>query len=178
MASHNVRTELELGDDVPPVSADARQLQQVVLNLVTNALQAMPEGGRLRVVTRRRGAMVELSIADTGRGIPEDVRSHIFEPFFTTKGEGEGTGLGLSVSYGIITAHGGTLALAETSAQGTCFVVTLPAAPADATPDVIDDACGGAICRSPLHGRRLLFVDDEPAMRSGMEARSSKPWPW
>jgi two-component system NtrC family sensor kinase len=170
LASHNVRTELEMGDDVPPVSADARQLQQVVLNLVTNALQAMPEGGRLRVVTRRRGAMVELSIADTGRGIPEDVRSHIFEPFFTTKGEGEGTGLGLSVSYGIITAHGGTLALAETSAQGTCFVVTLPAAPADATPDVIDDACGGAICRSPLHGRRLLFVDDEPAMRSGMEA--------
>jgi two-component system NtrC family sensor kinase len=170
LASHNVRTELDLGADVPPVSADARQLQQVVLNLVTNALQAMPEGGVLRLATHRRGAMVELSIADTGRGIPEEVRSHIFEPFFTTKGEGEGTGLGLSVSYGIIAAHGGTLALTDTSAQGTRFVVTLPAAPADATPDVIDGACGGAEPCSPLRGRRLLFVDDEPAMRSGMEA--------
>ncbi|HEU4631132.1 MAG TPA: ATP-binding protein [Gemmatimonadaceae bacterium] len=170
LASQNVRTELDLDPDVPPVSADARQLQQVVLNLVTNALQAMPDGGVLRVATRRRDTMVELAIADTGPGIPEEARSHIFEPFFTTKGEGEGTGLGLSVSYGIVAAHGGSLTLADTSAQGTCFVVALPVAPADAAPDVLDGPCGGGGRCSPLRGRRLLFVDDEPTLRSGVEA--------
>ena len=168
LASQSVRTEVQLGDAVPPVLGDTRQLQQVVLNLVTNALQAMPDGGTLRVATRARGDDVELEVADTGAGIPPEARSHIFEPFFTTKAEGQGTGLGLSVSYGIVAAHGGTLALAGTSAAGTRFVVTLRAS-ADAAPALPAAAEGAAPARSPLAGLRLLFVDDEPALRQSME---------
>ncbi|HET7458433.1 MAG TPA: ATP-binding protein [Gemmatimonadaceae bacterium] len=199
LTSSNLQVELSLADDLPPVVGDARQLQQVVLNLVTNSIQAMmPSGaGTLRVTTRvaaaaanarpsaaTAGPRVELEVVDTGPGIPPAARAHIFEPFFTTKPEGEGTGLGLSVSYGIVTAHGGTIRLAETSPRGTRFVVTLPAIPAiavGASGDVRDAADAGRSPgaegaasalprRSPLAGLRLLFIDDEPALRSGMEA--------
>ena len=180
LASSNVRLELDLPADLPTVVGDARQLQQVVLNLVTNSIQALAgvgrdAGGSLRIATRaaRRpdgSDVVELEIADSGPGIPAEARARIFEPFFTTKPEGEGTGLGLSVSYGIVTAHGGTIVLADTSPAGTRFVVTLPAcgaasAAADAAPRPRP-----ASARSPLAGLRLLFVDDEPVLRSGMEA--------
>jgi two-component system NtrC family sensor kinase len=168
LASQNVRAEVALPDDLPAVLGDARQLQQVVLNLVTNALQAMPDGGLLRMTARDDGQTVALEIADTGSGIPAPARPHIFEPFFTTKDEGEGTGLGLSVSYGIVAAHGGTLALAETSSEGTRFVVTLPVAPAAVDAELPAAEAPGA-GRSPLEGRRLLFVDDEAALRAGME---------
>jgi two-component system NtrC family sensor kinase len=98
------------------------------------------------------------------------VRQHVFEPFFTTKKEGEGTGLGLSVSYGIVTAHGGTIELVETGPQGTTFRVTLPAgqSPADALEGARDQPA--ISLRSPIAGIRLLFVDDEPALRNGMKA--------
>ncbi|HEY0972484.1 MAG TPA: ATP-binding protein [Gemmatimonadales bacterium] len=170
LTTRQVRTVLELDPGLPPVLADMRQLQQVVLNLVTNALQAMPDGGTLTLATRRRGELVELEIADTGVGIPDAARPHIFEPFYTTKGEGEGTGLGLSVSYGIIAAHGGSLDLLSTGPEGTRFVVALPAAgdgPAGAESAELPLASRR---RSPLAGMRILFVDDEAALRQGMEA--------
>lgn len=171
--SAHVSVEQVLAADLPPVLGDSRQLQQVCLNLVTNAVQAMgPQGsGTLRVTTRTEddGESVVLEMRDTGPGIPAAARGRIFEPFFTTKGEGEGTGLGLSVSYGIVAAHGGRLELVETSAQGTVFRMTLPVAPIDA-PDGPHRDSGGAAVRSPLAGMRLLFVDDEPALRSGVEA--------
>jgi CheY-like chemotaxis protein len=177
LAAQSVRTEVRLDEGAPPVLGDTRQLQQVVLNLVTNALQAMPDGGVLRVATRARDRwaddgtvheVVELDVADTGAGIPPDARSHIFEPFFTTKAEGQGTGLGLSVSYGIVAAHGGTLALADTSVAGTRFVVALPAASGAAPAGLAPE--DGVAAASPLAGLRLLFVDDEPALRQSMEA--------
>jgi CheY-like chemotaxis protein len=95
--------------------------------------------------------------------------AHVFEPFFTTKGEGEGTGLGLSVSYGIISAHGGKIEVANTSSAGTTFRVSLPAAqePAD---DAKTGDSGALMLRSPLTGLRLLFIDDEPVLRTGLEA--------
>ena len=99
-------------------------------------IQAMAATGRRErcvVTTQRDGPRVVLEMRDTGRGIPEAAKAHIFEPFFTTKGEGEGTGLGLSVSYGIVTAHGGTIEVRSTSSAGTTFRVTLPAAERDAT---------------------------------------------
>lgn len=170
LASHDVRVVVEIPDELPPVVGDARQLQQVVLNLATNALQAMHGGGELRVVASAGAGLVTLSISDTGSGIPEHVRAHIFEPFFTTKEEGEGTGLGLSVSYGIIAAHGGTLALAASSSAGTTFVVTLPAETDGATGVESDVVVESAPSRSPLRGLRLLFVDDEMTLRQGMEA--------
>lgn len=170
LASHGVTTHVDIPDDLPEVMGDARQLQQVVLNLVTNALQAMPGGGELRVTASTDSCTVSLAIADSGGGIPESVRPHIFEPFFTTKEEGEGTGLGLSVSYGIIAAHGGTLSLAATSPRGTTFVVALPAdvpESAEAESGVVVES---PVARSPLQGLRLLFVDDEASLRQGMEA--------
>jgi CheY-like chemotaxis protein len=121
------------------------------------------------VTTRAEGADVILEMRDTGPGIPETARARIFEPFFTTKKEGEGTGLGLSVSYGIVTAHGGKIELASTSAQSTTFRVRLPAASTCAVEEAVREAAPRPQ-RSPLAGTRLLFVDDEPALRSGMEA--------
>jgi CheY-like chemotaxis protein len=166
-----VRLETELADDLPSVLGDARQLQQVCLNLLTNAVQAMsPLGGELHVRTYVTDGVVRLEVRDTGSGIPASVRAHIFEPFFTTKKEGEGTGLGLSVSYGIVTAHGGSIEVTETGPTGTTFRVSLPAVaspPSDA--GGMSDLAPFTL-RSPLAGIRLLFVDDEPALRSGMEA--------
>jgi two-component system NtrC family sensor kinase len=175
MSSKGITWELELGTSLPTVTGDTRQLQQVVLNLVTNAIQAMSadgadgapagvEGGRLHLETRLQGGQVILEVSDTGPGVAANARARIFEPFFTTKKEG--TGLGLSVSYGIVTAHGGTIALVP-SARGATFRVALPAAPDEA----IHEAEQGASAfreRSLLRGRRVLFVDDEPSLCSGV----------
>jgi len=171
-AEASVRVETDLAEGLPSVMGDARQLQQVCLNLLTNSVQAMStmSGGVLRVRSYAVGDAVRLEVSDSGTGISPSVRAHIFEPFFTTKKEGEGTGLGLSVSYGIVTAHGGTIEVAETSPTGSVFRVTLPsvtAPPSDA--DGASEPLAFTL-RSPLAGIRLLFVDDEAALRSGMEA--------
>lgn len=173
LSSNKVTVETDLAADLPPVVGDARQLQQVCLNLVTNAIQAMATlgGGTLFVSTRRDAGdeRVLLDMRDTGPGIPEAARAHIFEPFFTTKDEGEGTGLGLSVSYGIVTAHGGRIEVAATSSAGTTFRVTLRAASQTLCADPGRDSSGLSL-RSPLSGIRLLFIDDESTLRSGVQA--------
>ncbi len=113
-----------------PVMAyyDAGQIEQVLINLIQNAIQAMPEGGTLRInLSQARGA-VALAIQDTGIGIPPENLNRIFDPFFTTKKEGEGTGLGLSVSYGIISRHGGRIGVESKVGQGTTFTILLPTA--------------------------------------------------
>ena len=129
MKSSKVTVETELCPELPNVAGDARQLQQVCLNLVINAVQAMTPlgGGTLRLMTHSDGGRVVMDVRDTGPGIPAWAKARIFEPFFTTKDEGEGTGLGLSVSYGIIAAHGGTIEAVETSSEGTTMRVALPA---------------------------------------------------
>ena len=167
-----VRVDTELATDLPSVMGDPRQLQQVCLNLLTNAVQAMlgAKGGSLRVRTYPCAGDVVLEVTDSGPGISPAARAHIFEPFFTTKKEGEGTGLGLSVSYGIVTAHGGTIGVADTSARGTTFRVSLPAGTLPATTLETQRDSAPFTLRSPLAGIKLLFVDDEPALRSGMEA--------
>ena len=164
--------ELDLDRELPPVIADARQMQQVVLNLVTNAVQAMAPlgGGTLRIATRASQGSVVLEVSDTGPGIAPAARAHIFEPFFTTKREGEGTGLGLSVSYGIITAHSGSIGIAETSEHGTTMSVTLPIV---ATPTLQSRPSGElpvVLPRSPLAGLRVLVVEDEAVLRAGLES--------
>jgi two-component system NtrC family sensor kinase len=170
-AEASVRVEQELAPELPAVLGDARQLQQVCLNLVTNAVHAMAEkgGGTLTLRSSHAGGNVMLEVIDTGPGITPGARAHIFEPFFTTKGEGEGTGLGLSVSYGIVKAHGGAIEVVESGPGGTTFRVSLPAVSAQADPRSTP-AAALPVLRSPLAGIRLLFVDDEPALRSGMEA--------
>jgi two-component system NtrC family sensor kinase len=123
--------EIEL---VAPTICDLGQLSQVVLNLVTNARDAMkPQGGTLTIGLRERNNAIEISVVDTGTGIPEEIRDKIFEPFVTTKGalggsQTPGTGLGLSVSYGIVRDHGGEILVASEVGRGTTMTVRLPLA--------------------------------------------------
>jgi two-component system NtrC family sensor kinase len=123
-----VEVVLELAAGLPPVPCDASQVQQVVLNLVLNAAEAMAEGGRITVSTRAlpRENAVHLCVSDRGAGIAPEVLSRVFDPFFTTKEEGKGVGLGLAVVYGIVQAHGGDIEVESTPGKGTCFRVVLP----------------------------------------------------
>jgi signal transduction histidine kinase len=115
-------------EDVPELFADADQLQQVFLNLLLNARDAMPSGGELQVRTKHEPLTSEVMIefADNGTGIAPEHRAHVFDPFFTTKPAGTGTGLGLAVCYGIITAHDGRIELLPNNARGTRIRVVLP----------------------------------------------------
>lgn len=120
---------MELQEPLPLVFVDPKQVQQVVLNLILNAIQAMQEtGGTLtvasRIAEREGGLWVRVEVADTGPGIPEPIISKIFTPFFTTKAQG--TGLGLAICQKLITQHGGTLHVSSVLNQGTVFSIDLP----------------------------------------------------
>jgi two-component system, NtrC family, sensor kinase len=119
---------IQVPHTLPAVSGDSVQLQQAVIALGTNALDAMPDGGVLAISARQTGVQVLVEISDTGVGIPPENITKIFEPFFTTKEVGRGTGLGLAVCYGILTEHGGSLDVQSTVGAGTTFTITLPAA--------------------------------------------------
>jgi signal transduction histidine kinase len=127
-AFKRLRVTTELDETAPHVSADADQMQQVFLNLLLNARDAMPDGGDLRIRLHhdRNSNELVIEIADTGPGILPEHRAHVFDPFYTTKPAGAGTGLGLAVCYGIVTAHGGRIELAANNGRGTCARVTLP----------------------------------------------------
>ena len=120
----------ELREHLPPLRANKTQLQQIIVNLGTNALDAMSGGGKLTLRTRLNGGgKAVLDVADSGTGIPEEVRSRIFEPFFTTKEVGKGTGLGLSLVYEIVHQHEGNIEVESQPGKGTVFSVELPALP-------------------------------------------------
>jgi CheY-like chemotaxis protein len=154
-AKHDVVLDLEDGLYVMGI---ASELREVLVNLIVNAVDAMPDGGRLTISGARVLDRLRLCFADTGSGMTDAVRERIFEPFYTTKGPG-GTGLGLFVSYGIIAQHQGTIYVASEPGRGTTFTIDLPAAgpvagnraqPPAGTPG------------SPLS---VLIVDDEPVVR-------------
>ncbi len=127
LKERNARVELEIAEDLPTISADLGALNQVFVNLIKNAAEALPPaGGSIRVSLDREGDALVAAITDDGPGIPEDVMPHLFEPFFTTKAAGEGTGLGLSISREIVVAHGGELEVESELGRGTCFRVRLP----------------------------------------------------
>ena len=121
-----IQLELMLADPCPMVLADADQMSQVMINLVMNAVHAMPAGGTLRVALAPEPQMVRLTVADTGHGIPREVIKKIFDPFFTTKEFGKGTGLGLTVVKGIIEEHQGSIAVESQERAGTTFTILLP----------------------------------------------------
>jgi len=125
-ASQGVTTSLDLAPGLPVVRGSSAALRQVFLNLMTNALQAMPQGGqlvcRIRAVAHPRG--IEITVSDTGPGVAPKDRPHLFEPFFTTRADG--TGLGLALCREIVVQHGGTVRLQPESARGATFIVTLP----------------------------------------------------
>ena len=121
----NVEIELNLEDDLPEVMADPIELEQVIVNLINNAMDAMPQGGRIAISAGLDKNRILLQVADTGAGIEPDIVDRIFEPFFTTKPVGQGTGLGLSVCYGIVHSWGGTIEVESKIGVGTNFRLTL-----------------------------------------------------
>lgn len=126
---HNVEIEVSIADDLPALHVDPRQVQQILLNLVINARDAMEASGKVEVAweASEDGREVILSVRDTGCGIPEDLRTQIFEPFFSTKGE-QGNGLGLTAVHNVVERHGGRIELESEVGVGTTFRITLPAA--------------------------------------------------
>jgi signal transduction histidine kinase len=123
----NIDLTMSLFPHLPPVFIDRHQIQQVLINLITNAVQAMTPGSSLFIGTRsgKEPGVVEVTIKDSGKGIPPEYVPHIFDPFFSTKGEG-GTGLGLSVSYGIVRNHSGDIRVESKVGVGTTFTMELP----------------------------------------------------
>ncbi|MEE4273416.1 MAG: ATP-binding protein [Thermoanaerobaculales bacterium] len=170
-----VAIEIEAEPGTRHIHIDPAQLQQVLTNLVLNASQAMPNGGRIRVrlwsadtpeEAPSEDAGVEewvcLGISDTGRGIPPEVQPRIYEPFFTTKERGQGTGLGLAQAYGIVTQHSGHISFTTEPGAGTTFTVMFPA--------VLDDGGGAEVAETPAstptgHGEVVLVVEDDPTVR-------------
>ena len=122
----NIALNLEVEDGLPPLRGNFNQLQQVLTNLAINAKQAMTEGGELDVGARQREGRCELTVADTGPGIPPELQARVFEPFYTTKPIGQGTGLGLAIAYGIVEGHGGEITVESAVGEGTTFRIRLP----------------------------------------------------
>jgi two-component system NtrC family sensor kinase len=159
----------DVAADLPDVLGDRHALQQVTLNLLTNAAQAVsanpPDRPRRVQVRTWFDGQVHIRVADSGPGIPDEVASHVFTPFFTTKEPGHGTGLGLSITYSIVEAHGGHITVERPVGGGAVFRVDLPPAPADAPLQPAttgDDA--GAPPNAPAARRAILLVDDDPAV--------------
>ncbi len=124
--SRQITIVQKLDENLPLIQADEVQMSQVLVNLVTNSIHAMPRGGELSITTRKRENGISLSVRDTGQGMATDVRRKMFEPFFTTKPVGQGTGLGLSVVQGIVAAHRGKIHVTSQPEKGTKIEVLLP----------------------------------------------------
>jgi signal transduction histidine kinase/CheY-like chemotaxis protein len=166
----NIAVDCDLAPDLPKTMADPYQLQQVVLNLVINAEQALIEGRgqghvwiRTRHLRQRTGDRILIEIADDGPGIAPEITSRIFDPFFTTKPPGVGTGLGLSIVYGIVHQHGGEVTFDNQSGLGARFTVELPvaAAPAQERPVAVLQPANGAASAPRGH---ILVIEDEPTV--------------
>lgn len=161
---NQIRIVKELDPNLPKTMLDFHQLQQVFLNLFTNAEQALVEAGRrgtIRVATRIAGDRIEARVSDDGPGIPSENLARIFEPFFTTKKEGKGTGLGLSLCYGIMQEHGGSIRAESRPGQGASFVTVLPVARDEAA----EAETGPARPAGALPHLRILVVDDERSVQ-------------
>ena len=126
---NDVSQDISIEPGLPLVSADGGQIQQAVIALATNGIDAMPDGGKLTFRAFTKGNRVVIEVEDEGSGIPQEDVSKIFEPFFTTKEVGKGTGLGLAVCYGIISEHGGRISVRSSVGKGTTFSIFLPARP-------------------------------------------------
>ena len=171
-----IELTLNLADNsvLSRVAIDPAELREVLLNLLFNAADAMPDGGRIEITTRpgQQPKTADLEVRDTGQGMPEAVRARIFEPFFSTKGP-KGTGLGLAVAYSIITRRGGQIGVESQSGHGTTFTLNLPYVPVgappaspQAPPEAAKRPAPAAARPTPvsLRGARILVADDEPGL--------------
>jgi len=176
LVEESVQLDFQLAESPQPVRADPAQIEQVLLNLVANARDAMPDGGRVIISTSSvtsngtrparsslpSGSYVELSVADTGSGMSPEVQARLFEPFFTTKPVGSGTGLGLATVHGIVKQSGGHIAVHSMPGKGTTFTVHFPVA--SRTPE---DGAGLSASATVLDGTEtILVVEDNTALRS------------
>jgi signal transduction histidine kinase/CheY-like chemotaxis protein len=161
-ASVHINLELKISSKAL-VLGDESELREVLVNMVFNAVDAMPAGGTLTLATREAGEAVEISVADTGTGMSDEVRSRIFDPFFTTKGKA-GMGLGLAVSYGIIRRHEGTVEVESETGRGTCFRITLPSAKNAVKPQANSIPSVPATVAESFR-TKFLVVDDEESVR-------------
>jgi PAS domain S-box-containing protein len=165
LSTLNITVSLELDPDEPKIWADASELQQMLLNLLINAEQALVTVDSSRTITVRTEAdehEIRLEVADSGPGVPADIRAKIFDPFFTTKPEGVGTGLGLSICYGIAQDHGGRIRVESGRGRGARFTVALPRDPRhESRPD-------GEAPAAAVGDLTVLIVDDEAPLRSAM----------
>ncbi len=172
----DIAVERELSGALPEVLGDRHGLQQVVLNLVTNAAQAVAENPRERAreitVSTWFDGQVHLRVADTGPGIPDDLVQSVFTPFFTTKEPGKGTGLGLSITYSIVESHGGQITIEPRGTRGgAAFRVDLPPAPADALRPALTPAQGTPTVNAASSVKRtILLVDADPAVQRTIKA--------
>jgi CheY-like chemotaxis protein len=179
MVEENIEITASLKPDLPMIQVDPSQITQVIMNLVVNARDAMPDGGKIEIRTEevsvdeeyckyytwaKPGNYVAISVSDTGIGIPEDIRHRIFEPFFTTKEFGKGTGLGLAITYSIVKNHGGWINLYSEVGKGSEFKVYIPVVSSGAELEVSQEKSskekiftGGS--------ETILLVDDEDIVR-------------
>jgi PAS domain S-box-containing protein len=161
-AGINIEVKLNTDDEVWTLG-NASELREVFVNLIVNAVDAMPQGGQLKICAIRKGDRLRLRFSDTGTGMTDEVRAHVFEPFYTTKGA-RGTGLGLAVSYGIIERHEGTISVESKLGKGTTLLIHLPAAePEEAVPAADSEA----VTTTSLS---VLVIDDEPVVRDTLAA--------
>ncbi len=179
LLSEKVTLTMKHGSDLAPVRVDQRQLEQVIMNLVVNARDAMPQGGEVKITSRNvhldedlhrdravvyKGDYVVIEVADSGTGIPEDKLNKIFEPFYTTKQVGEGTGLGLSTAYGIIKQTGGFIFASSPEGGGAAFTIYLPAY--DHDEEEVVEEIEHKQTRDQTGRGMVLLVEDEDAVRS------------
>ncbi len=178
LLGEDVIVRVDLGESVWPVRADRSNIEQVIMNLVVNARDAMPDGGTLFIKTEnvevdeeythnvadaRVGRFVRISVEDTGTGMDRETTRHIFEPFFTTKAPGKGTGLGLSVVYGIVRQHEGWINVYSEKGRGTVFNIYLPALPGR---EVEESGAGASPGSLRGRGERIMVVEDEEEVRA------------
>ena len=177
LIGEDIALHTDIADGLPCIKVDGGQIEQVLINMVVNARDAMPHGGSLTVGAKciqvgendcpskgdcSSGEYICISVTDSGSGIPPEVVDRIFEPFFTTKGRGEGTGLGLAGAYGIIRQHEGWIQVQTEVGHGTTFLIHIPTT--DAGPDDTSDEASLKIVESG-RGERILLVEDEPLVR-------------
>jgi len=180
LIGEDIELETRFSDNVEKIVADPGMIEQVIVNLVVNARDAMPQGGKITLSTGAidideelsanlehapTGRYIKVSVADTGVGISPEIKERIFEPFFTTKEKGSGTGLGLSMVYGIVKQHNGAVWVESAPGEGSIFHISFPAVAAET-----DTSKKQAAEQKKLAGgEKLLVVEDEPALRALFE---------
>ncbi len=171
LKANNIQVVLNLAEDLPKTMVDLFQLQQVFINIINNAEDAMVADrgrGRLEISTRKGRRKIEIAFRDDGPGISRDIIHKVFDPFFTTKEVGKGTGLGLSITHGIVTEHGGTIDIMSPEEGGAVFTIELPVIEKEQWVEVKKAVGTGGASAEGFSGKQILVVDDEKSIREAL----------